>query len=89
MYVTKQLGDYKSAARDGSNTRVMRGVAQTRGDDDVRRSRRISTRSSVRDSRLLHELDLEQFRPALSGDKQPIVSRIVGDAVEHVIAGIG
>jgi cytochrome c553 len=36
LYVTKQLGDYKSGARDGSsNTRVMHGVAQTLGDDDV------------------------------------------------------
>jgi cytochrome c553 len=36
MYVAKQLGDYKSGARDGSsNTRVMHGVAQTLGDADV------------------------------------------------------
>jgi cytochrome c553 len=36
LYVTKQLGDYKSGARDGSsNTRVMRGVAQPLGADDV------------------------------------------------------
>jgi cytochrome c553 len=36
LYVTKQLGDYKSGARDGSsNTRVMRGVAQTLNDDDA------------------------------------------------------
>lgn len=36
LYVTKQLGDFKSGARGGSsNAKVMRGVAQTLGDDDV------------------------------------------------------
>ncbi|HEY0198423.1 MAG TPA: c-type cytochrome [Rhodanobacter sp.] len=36
LYVTKQLGDYKSGARAGSsNTQVMLGVAQTLSDDDV------------------------------------------------------
>jgi cytochrome c553 len=34
--VTKQLGDFKSGARGGSsNAKVMHGVAQTLGDDDV------------------------------------------------------
>jgi len=36
LYVTKQLGDFKSGARGGSsNAKVMHGVAQTLGDDDV------------------------------------------------------
>lgn len=36
LYLTKQLTDYKSGARAGSsNTRVMQGVAQSLGDDDV------------------------------------------------------
>ena len=36
LYVTKQLGDYKSGARSGSsNAKVMHGVAQALGDDDV------------------------------------------------------
>ncbi|MFC5436198.1 c-type cytochrome [Rhodanobacter umsongensis] len=36
LYVTKELGDFKSGARGGgSNAKVMHGVAQTLGDDDV------------------------------------------------------
>lgn len=36
LYVAKQLGDYKSGARAGSsNAKVMEGVAQTLGDDDM------------------------------------------------------
>jgi len=36
LYVAKQLGDFKSGARAGSsNAKVMQGVAQTLGDDDV------------------------------------------------------
>ena len=36
LYVTKQLGDFKSGARGGSsNAKVMHGVAQTLDDDDV------------------------------------------------------
>lgn len=36
LYVTKQLGDFKSGARAGSsNAKVMQGVASTLGDDDV------------------------------------------------------
>jgi len=36
LYLTKQLGDYKSGTRAGSsNAKVMQGVAQTLGDDDV------------------------------------------------------
>jgi cytochrome c553 len=36
LYVTKQLGDFRSGARGGSsNAKVMHGVAQTLGDDDV------------------------------------------------------
>src|SRR4030095_901974 len=29
--------------------------------------------------------DLEQLRPELAGDEQPIALRIVGDAVEHAV----
>lgn len=36
LYVTKQLGDFKSGARAGSsNAKVMHGIAATLGDDDV------------------------------------------------------
>jgi cytochrome c553 len=36
LYVTKQLGDFKSGARGGSsNAKVMHGIAATLGDDDV------------------------------------------------------
>ncbi len=36
LYIAKQLGDYRSGARAGSsNARVMQGVAQTLGDEDV------------------------------------------------------
>lgn len=36
LYVAKQLGDFKSGARAGSsNAKVMEGVAQTLGDDDM------------------------------------------------------
>lgn len=36
LYLTKQLGDYKNGTRAGSsNAKVMQGVAQTLGDDDV------------------------------------------------------
>ncbi|PWK86766.1 c-type cytochrome [Fulvimonas soli] len=36
IYLAKALGDYKSGARaDNSNARVMQGVAQTLGDEDV------------------------------------------------------
>jgi cytochrome c553 len=36
LYLTKQMGDFKSGARAGSsNAKVMHGVAQTLGDDDV------------------------------------------------------
>jgi cytochrome c553 len=36
LYVTKQLGDFKSGARGGSsNAKVMHGIASTLGDDDV------------------------------------------------------
>jgi cytochrome c553 len=36
LYLTKQLGDFKSGARAGSsNAKVMHGVAQTLSDDDV------------------------------------------------------
>jgi cytochrome c553 len=36
LYLTKQLGDFKRGARAGSsNAKVMHGVAQTLGDDDV------------------------------------------------------
>ncbi len=36
LYLTKQLGDFKSGARGGSsNAKVMHGVAQTLGDDDI------------------------------------------------------
>jgi cytochrome c553 len=36
LYVAKQLGDFKSGARAGNtNAKVMEGVAQTLGDDDV------------------------------------------------------
>src|SRR3546814_1246936 len=36
----------------------------------------------------LHQLDLEQFRPALAGDEQALVLRVPGDAVEYVVAWI-
>jgi cytochrome c553 len=36
LYLTKQLGDFKRGARAGSsNAKVMHGVAQTLGDDDM------------------------------------------------------
>jgi cytochrome c553 len=36
LYVTKQLGDFKSGARAGSsNAKVMHGIAATLGDDDM------------------------------------------------------
>jgi cytochrome c553 len=36
LYLTKQLGDFKNGVRAGSsNAKVMHGVAQTLGDDDV------------------------------------------------------